>query len=325
MPTESSSHLSTTIRPQGTTGDVSAPRVVVSRAVSSPDDPGRAGVRLGLVAFTTFVTLVGLLVVGAVASKAGGDRWLGAGPLRHDLADIFVTGIRLPAEWIKALYLIGVADPVFLGAGMGLLTAPMAALAAARPHQPGTREPSGAVVTAARIGAVLVLAANVGLVIRLAGNSFPSFVEAGSSVDWLDSIRRQVATDALGLVFAVLIAVLIFRMPVDRWARNLVGTIAVATAIASIVSGAAIGGALASITTVRPVIAPTAGDAPPMIFAGTTLDGRSLLLSVEDPSRRAMTDLETVEVRGSISIGAAVEAASTADADVDQVPSRPRP
>ena len=95
--------------------------------------------------------------------------------------------------------------------------------------------------------------------------------------------------------------------------------------IASIVSGAAIGGALASITTVRPVIAPTAGDAPPMIFAGTTLDGRSLLLSVEDPSRRAMTDLETVEVRGSISIGAAVEAASTADADVDQVPSRPRP
>ena len=41
------------------------------RASSSPDDPVRDGVQLGIIAFTTAAALIGLLVIGAVAERVG--------------------------------------------------------------------------------------------------------------------------------------------------------------------------------------------------------------------------------------------------------------
>ncbi len=227
-----------------------------------PDDPARDGVRLGLVAFVTLASGVGILALGSVAERAGIERWLGMGEMLRPLGQTFVTGARMPGAMIRALYEAGVVEPLFFAAAMALLIPPIAGIVAARPMRPGLAPPKPAARIAAGIAAALVAAADIGIVSVAALTRRPTFEDAnpGETV-WVDVVRDVAAADTVAAMLAVLLAVLVFRMPLDRWVRGLVGTISIATAVLVTGAAAASAGTLDFLESPRPVITNDVTDA----------------------------------------------------------------
>ena len=280
----------------------------VPRATSASDDPGRERVRLGVTSFTTAVSFVGLLALGAIAARIGADDWPGVGPLQRSLGETFVTGVRMPLVMLESLYASGVANPLFFATAMVLLIPPIAALAAARPTPTGGRRPDGAILAAGRVAAALVILANIGIGIRLSRQAPPRFVDAGLDAGWLDELRALAAGDGIMMVFAILLAVLVFRIPVDRWVRRLAGSVAIATAVAATVGAAASSGVVSAVEQPRPVLAPL--DDPSAvgstrILIGISADGREVMLLGDDPRQRVLEAPTSRLVVGSTSIAQA--------------------
>merc|ERR1711938_464984 len=107
----------------------------------------------------------------------------------------------MPGTMIQSLYEAGVVEPLFFAAAMALLIPPIAGIVAARPLRPGVAAPAAA----ARIAAGIA------------------------------------AADTVAAILAILLAVLVFRMPLDRWARGLVGAISITAAV--LATGTAAGSA----------------------------------------------------------------------------------
>ncbi len=253
-------------------------------ARTSADDPARDGVRLGVIAFTTAASFLGLLALGAIAGRVGADTWIGAGPLERSLAETFVTGIRLPLAMLRALYASGVDDPLFFAASMALLIPPIAALAAARPARPGGPRPSTPVVHAARLGAALIIAAAIGVAVRLSATARPTMADAISGEPWLDRVLALAASDAIAMAFAVLLAVLVFRLPLDRWVRVLAGTIAIGTAIAATVAAAASSGIADDVERMHPIVrSESNGAVTERLLIGRTAEDAWVLLTSGPP------------------------------------------
>lgn len=286
-------------------------RRTVVRAASSPDDPNRELVRLGVTTFTTAVSFTGLLGLGAIAGRVGADIWLGVGAMHRSLGELFVTGVRMPLVMLDSLYRSGVVNPLFFAAAMALLIPPIAALAAARPNRRGARRPDGAVMAAGRLAAALVVVADIGIGVRLSWRSRPTFPETGIDATWLEELRALSAADGITMVFGILLAILVFRIPVDRWIRRLTGTIAIATAVAATLSAAASGGIVDAVESPRPVVRTTLPDGiatgPARILVGTTADGRDLLLDADDPTIRLMEPAAARVVIGTTTIAEAFE------------------
>ena len=137
---------------------------VVDRGTTRADDPARDGVRLAVIAFTTFAAGLGMLVLGWMAERAGIEAWLGMGEFERPIGGTVVTGARMPGTMIQSLYEAGVVEPLFFAAAMALLIPPIAGIVAARPLRPGVAAPAAAARIAAGIAAGLVVAADVAIV-----------------------------------------------------------------------------------------------------------------------------------------------------------------
>lgn len=279
----SRSITTTRARTSTTTGSDASHRS--RRAVTSGDDPARDGVRLGVIAFITVTSFAGLLALGATAVHVGADAWLGAGSMDRTLGEYFVAGVRLPWAMLQALYASGVDDPLFFALSMALLIPPIAALAAARPVRPGENRATSAMLNAARLGAALIVAASIGVAIRLANIARPTIAEIAPGDGWLDRVQGLAAADAVSMAFAILLAVLVFRLPVDRWVRALVGTVAIATAMAATVAAAASSGVVAEVAQPRPVVrSEVDGTTRERLLVGSTIDGSIVLLESGTPA-----------------------------------------
>jgi hypothetical protein len=265
----------------GRSGDASRSR----RAVTSADDPARDGVRLGVIAFTTAASFAGLLALGAIAGHVGADAWVGAGSMERTIGEYLVNGVRLPWAMLRTLYASGVDDPLFFALAMALLIPPIAALAAARPIRAGESRPTSAMVNAARLGAALIVAASTGVAIRLANVARPTIADVAPGDAWLDDLQGLAAADAISMAFAILLAVLVFRLPVDRWVRALAGTVAIATALAATVAAAASSGIAADVEQPRPIVrVESDGSSGERLLIGSTVDGSSVLLEPGAPA-----------------------------------------
>jgi hypothetical protein len=273
------------------------------RAVTSGDDPARDGVRLGVVAFITITSFAGLLALGATAVHVGADAWLNAGSMDRTIGEYFVAGVRLPWAMLRALYASGVDDPLFFALSMALLIPPIAGLAAARPVRPGENRATTAMLNAARLGAALIVAASTGVAIRLANIARPTIAEIAPGDDWLDRVQGLAAADAVSMAFAILLAVLVFRLPVDRWVRALVGTVAIATAMAATVAAAASSGVAAEVAQPRPVVrSEVDGTTQERLLVGSTIDGSIVLLESGTPAMIVIQPRVELAVAGRRSI-----------------------
>ena len=267
--------------PAAPTPVVGAGNVVV-RATSTADDAIRDGVRLGVVVFTSAAALIGLLVIGAVAERAGIDEWLGAGPLIGSLTGTFVTGTGLPLVMLQSLYGTGVADPLFFGAALALAIPPIAGIVAARPRLRGAARPRSAVAAASGLTAALVVGADIVIGVRASNGTSATLADSIGDPRWAESLRDAAAADCVAMILAVLLAVLMLRLPTERWVRGLAGTIAVATAVAAVGLAAASAGVVGMVQRDHPVI--QAGDSSPMLLVGTRPDGSSVGIRIEDRS-----------------------------------------
>lgn len=267
-------------------GEAGPPRM---RASSSPDDPVRDGVQLGLVAFTTFAALIGLLVIGAVAERMGIDPWLGTGVLARPISETFATGAELPLVMLKSLYGSGVADPLFFGASLALAIPPIAGLVAARPRRRGAERPSPAVAAASGLTAALVVGADILLGVWASNRTPSTLADAISDPTWSDSLRDTAAADCVAMILAILLAILILRLPTERWVRGLCGTIAIASAVAAVGLASASAGVVTMIERDFPVVGVDAPDSK-LLLVGTRVDGRTVALSIED---QTMTIIST--------------------------------
>lgn len=265
-----------------TTVSRSNPERLLVGATSSPDDPVRDGVQLGIIAFTTATALIGLLVIGAVAERIGIDPWLGAGPLTRPIGETFVTGAELPIVMLQALYGSGVADPLFFAAALALAIPPIAGLVAARPRRRGAERPAPAVMAASGMTAALVVGADILIGVRASSRTVSTVEEAISDPSWSETLRDAAAIDGVAMILAILLAILVFRLPTDRWVRGLCGTIAIATAVAAIGLAAASAGVVAMIDRPLPVVVAGDSDSSPLMLVGTRTDGRTVGMGLDD-------------------------------------------
>ena len=264
----------------------SKPRVI--RATSSPDDPVRDGVQLGVIAFTSASALVGLLVIGAIAERIGIDHWLGVGALDRPIGETFVTGAELPIVMLRSLYRSGVADPLFFAAALALAIPPIAGLVAARPRKRGAERPAPAVAAASGLTAALVVGADILIGVHASSRSVSTLDDAIGNPDWGDSLRDIAATDCVAMILAILLAVLVFRLPTERWVRGLCGTIAIATAVTMVGLSAASAGVVTVIQRDLPVMAINTPDADEVLLVGTRTDGQTVGLGTKGPETKMM-------------------------------------
>ena len=246
------------------------------RASSSPDDPVRDGVQLGIIAFTTAAALIGLLVIGAVAERVGIDPWLGTGALMRPIGETFVTGAELPIVMLRSLYGSGVVDPLFFAAALALAIPPIAGLVAARPRKRGAERPAPAVAAASGLTAALVVGADILIGVRASSQTSSTLSEAIGDPGWADSLRDTAASDCVAMILAILLAILVLRLPTERWVRGVCGTIAIATAVTAVGLAAASAGVVTMIQRDHPMVKTAAPESKEVLLLGTRTDGRTV-------------------------------------------------
>ena len=286
---------------------------VVDRGTTRADDPARDGVRLAVIAFTTFAAGLGMLVLGWMAERAGIEAWLGMGEFERPIGGTVVTGARMPGTMIQSLYEAGVVEPLFFAAAMALLIPPIAGIVAARPLRPGVAAPAAAARIAAGIAAGLVVAADVAIVAVTMSTVRPTVDDVVIGEDaWLDAIRNVAAADTVAAILAILLAVLVFRMPLDRWARGLVGAIAITAAVLATGTAAGSAGTLDFLQSERPVVVPGGWTGGTALDLGRTPDGGMASLErsldAEPIMSRRILPVERITIPGTMSIAELVSA-----------------
>ena len=286
---------------------------VVDRGTTRADDPARDGVRLAVIAFTTFAAGLGMLVLGWMAERAGIEAWLGMGEFERPIGGTVVTGARMPGTMIQSLYEAGVVEPLFFAAAMALLIPPIAGIVAARPLRPGVAAPAAAARIAAGIAAGLVVAADVAIVAVTMSTVRPTIDDVVIGEDaWLDAIRNVAAADTVAAILAILLAVLVFRMPLDRWARGLVGAISITAAVLATGTAAGSAGTLDFLQAERPVVVPGGWAGGTALDLGRTPDGGMASLErsldAEPIMSRRILPVERITIPGTMSIAELVSA-----------------
>ena len=278
--------LVTTTSQGGKNAGSGRPRVTVTRSTArtartGDDDAGREGVRLGIIFFATAAAIVCVILLGILGHQAGFAISIGVTDLQQSMADALVSGLLIPITLAIAIYETGIREPLLFTGALVVMLPPIAGLVAARPRRRGTMGTKPAVRIAAGIGAALILFADILLAVRTANSTRdaiipPESFEPARINDWLVSLQTTAAMDAVAAVVAIMLAVLIFRLPTDRWVRGLVGTSALAAAVITTTAVAATGGTLHGYSRNRPVI--NEGGTTQLMI-GSRPNGESVLLS----------------------------------------------
>jgi hypothetical protein len=176
----------------------------------------------------------------------------------QSLDSAFVDGLKIPIALCTSIYAAGVRQPMLFAGAMVLLIPPIAALVLARPRQRGVA-PKEATKVASAIAASLILIANIFVILRTinAAELIRETIRGKNPAEmseWLQRLESGASIDAMLLAFSVLICVLVFRLPIDRWVRALVGTCAVATCVFTLAASAATGGALHGFSAARSTV-----------------------------------------------------------------------
>ena len=246
------------------------------------DDHARVGIRLGLTAFIVATTIAGVLIIGGVGHQLGLDHWLGIGARGQSLTSVFVDGARIPASLLRSIYDTGVNDPLFFAIAMLVLIPAIAGLAAARPNREGDAPVSGPVRVVGLLTAGIVIIVDVIVMVRLLAADRPDFTAALESDAWLQTLEGLAASDGVTTVLAILLAVLAFRLPVDKWARVLAGTIALATALAALAAASASASIVDGVSRDFPMVR-SADGATTTLLLGQLTTGGTIHLGLQSP------------------------------------------
>lgn len=248
--------ISTSLHP---TPDDPPPHARVRSIDRRYDDPARTGVRLALTVAIALFSLIGILLLGIIGFRAGFASAVGLPTLTQTMGQAFTRGLAIPISLLEAIYTTGVRTPLLFTGALIMMLPPIAAIVVAKPRAPGMAPPKPEARIAAAIGGGLIVLVDIIIAARAASTSSgildaPFGKEAAECILWIESMESLAAKDLIALVVAILLAVLIFRLPIDRWARAIVGTIAIATCVIAAAATAASGGTVAGIDEPRSLL-----------------------------------------------------------------------
>ena len=240
-----------------------SPKITVTRSstrsATSNDDPGRDAMRLGIAVVATLGGIMGILLLGSLGHHAGFAHVLGIPGLQQSMGQAMLDGLLIPTALARGIFNSGVRNPLLFTGSMVFLLPIIAGLAIARPRRRGTAPTGSAIRLFAGIGATLILIVDVLIGIRIANSTqasliMPESLGNQSFDDWFKALEGAAAVDAVATIAAVMLAVLAFRLPIDHWARALLGTITISIAVVTFAAVAATGGALHGFDRNRPLL-----------------------------------------------------------------------
>lgn len=239
---------------------------------SSTLQPNQSAARLALVVAITAFSLVGILVLGIVGFRTGFAAAVGVPTLSQTLGEAFARGLAIPVALLQSVYTTGVRTPLLFTGALIIMLPPIAAIVIATPRRTEQQPPRSEARIAAAIGGGLIVLADIIIAVRTAAASHnllkaPFGENFAAFAPWIESMEALAATDLIALVVAVLLAVLVFRLPLDRWARAVVGTLTIGTCVIAAAATAASGGRVAGIDEPRSVIHANPGTS---LLLGTT-------------------------------------------------------
>lgn len=258
--------------PDQNSPEESLQRTLARTIDSRHDDPAQAGIRIALVVAIASFALLGILLVGIVGFRAGFAPAMGVPTLTQTMGEAFSRGLLLPVALLEAIYTTGVRAPLIFTGALIIMLPPIAAIVIAKPRTPGTAPFRQEARVAAAIGGGLIVIADIIIAVRMASASrgildAPFGRDVAEFTPWIEAMEGLAAKDSIALVVAILLAVLAFRLPIERWARAVVGTIAIATCIIAAAATAASGGTMAGLDEPRSLLWANPGTS---LLLGTT-------------------------------------------------------
>ena len=143
---------------------------------------------------------------------------------------------------------------------------------------------------ASGLTAALVVGADILIGVRASTQTSATLADSISDPRWAESLRDAAAADCVAMILAVLLVVLILRLPTERWVRGLAGTIAIATAVAAVGLAATSAGVVGMVKKDHPTVQASIPGSPPVLLGadtaqGTVIGRRSISAVIDSATR----------------------------------------
>ncbi len=211
------------------------------RSVRKSDEPDRAAFKLALGVIVAVGTIAAVWLMGYVGFRLGFAPLIDVPQLQVSPGAGLITGTMMFISIPQVIILAGLAQPLWLMLGFGLIAIPAAGISAARPHTPGGPRPAAAAVVfsyAGAIAAALNTLIVVGWTASIARNSRidQMRMDPRDMTQWLADVTSVAGLDVLAVIASALWVVLVMRLAIPLWLRALAATASFFTLIIATVA-----------------------------------------------------------------------------------------
>ncbi len=199
------------------------------KSVRTSDEPDRAVFKLALGVIVAAGTVAAVWLMGSVGFRLGFAPLIDVPQLQLNPGAGLITGTMVFISIPQVIILAGLAQPLWLMLGFGLIAIPAAGISAATPHTPGgPRRTSAAVVFsyAGAIAAAINTLIVIGWTASIARNSRidQMRVDPRDMTQWLADLTSVAGLDTLAVIASALWVVLVLRLAIPLWLRALAAT-----------------------------------------------------------------------------------------------------
>ncbi len=211
------------------------------RSVRKSDEPDHAAFKLALGVIVAIGTIAAVWLMGYVGFRLGFAPLIDVPELQVNPGAGLITGTMMFISIPQVIILAGLAQPLWLMLGFGLIAIPAAGISAARPHTPGGPRPAAAAVVfsyAGAIAAALNTLIVVGWTASIARNSRidQMRMDPRDMTPWLADVTSVAGLDVLAVIASALWVVLVMRLAIPLWLRALAATASFFTLIIATVA-----------------------------------------------------------------------------------------
>ncbi len=199
------------------------------KSVRKSDEPDRAAFKLALGVIIAVGIVAGVWLLGYIGFRMGFAPLIDVPQLQVDPGAGLVTGTMMLISIPRVIILAGVAQPLWLMLGFGLIAIPAAGLSAAKPRAPGGPRPTSAALVFSYSGAIAAAVNTLVVIWWIASPIRMSRidqmrVDPRDTAQWLDDLTSVAGMDVLAVIASATWVVLVMRLAIPLWLRALAAT-----------------------------------------------------------------------------------------------------
>jgi hypothetical protein len=247
------------------------------KSVRRSDELDRTPVRLAIGVIVALGIVGVVWLMGFLGFRLGFANIMRVPDLRMEVSDGLATGMLILIGLPRVILEAGVAQPMWLMAGMALICIPAASLGAIKTPVRGGPRLKPAVVVLLYTAAIFAMLNAIGLMwwnitpLRSGMVTELPFNPADAA-QWLENLRIVGGLDALGVVAAALWVVVAMRVAVPLWLRALASSVCLFVLVVMTVAFSITNATVAQATADRSVYFDDEGSIDPQLIVGTTQD-----------------------------------------------------